>query len=494
MPLKLVTGPANAAKAGEVLGGLRDRLGEEPILVVPAFRDVEHAQRELAERGAVFGARVVRFAWLYETIAERAGYFERSASEVQRELIVEEAVRRSSLTALAASAAQPGFARAALRFVAELERSMVEPARFAEAMRRWAGEGPRRPHAEDVSRLYRRYREGLDAAGLVDSELFAWRALDALRNAPQAWRGTPVFVYGFDDFDPLQLDVLETLSRRCGADVVVSLPFESGREAFRAVAETHGRVAELADEETELEPLDDHYAEGSRAALHHLERGLFADAEPAAVAAGDAVRLHVAGGERAEVELVGAEVLGLLRRGTRPGDVAVAFRDPGRYASLVEQVFGAYEIPFSIDRSLPLRQTALGRGLLALLRCARLEGSADDLLAWLRTPGKLREPHLADALEARVRQAGAESATEARELWEARHWTLEELDRLAHARDAAGLLEALEQELGRLFAAPYVRRAAVLNGPELDDARAYRAAHDALRELRAVARADPGLS
>ena len=37
MPLKLVTGPANAAKAGEVLGALRARVDEEPLLVVPAF-------------------------------------------------------------------------------------------------------------------------------------------------------------------------------------------------------------------------------------------------------------------------------------------------------------------------------------------------------------------------------------------------------------------------------------------------------------------------
>ena len=65
MPLKLVTGPANAAKAGEVLGGLRARVDEEPVLVVPAFQDVEHAQRELAERGAVFGVGVLRFDWLF---------------------------------------------------------------------------------------------------------------------------------------------------------------------------------------------------------------------------------------------------------------------------------------------------------------------------------------------------------------------------------------------------------------------------------------------
>ena len=44
------------------------------MLVVPAFRDVEHAQREAAEKGAVLGAGVVRFAWLFDEIARRAGY------------------------------------------------------------------------------------------------------------------------------------------------------------------------------------------------------------------------------------------------------------------------------------------------------------------------------------------------------------------------------------------------------------------------------------
>ncbi len=44
------------------------------MLVVPTYADVEHAQRELAERGAVFGARVLRFAWLFQEIAARGGY------------------------------------------------------------------------------------------------------------------------------------------------------------------------------------------------------------------------------------------------------------------------------------------------------------------------------------------------------------------------------------------------------------------------------------
>src|SRR3954464_15444160 len=176
MPLTLVTGPANAAKAGEVMGGLRAHLDAEPVLVVPAFEDVEHSQRELADRGAVFGARVLRSGQLFGVIAARAGLSLRVASDLQRDLIVEQAVADSRLRVMAESAARPGFTRAAAAFLEEIEGSMVEPARFTQALRAWAGDGGRGQYAKEVSELYRRYRAGLEAAGLVDKPLFARRA------------------------------------------------------------------------------------------------------------------------------------------------------------------------------------------------------------------------------------------------------------------------------------------------------------------------------
>ncbi len=504
MPLKLVTGPANAAKAGEVLGGLRARVDDEPLLVVPAFEDVEHNQRELAAHEAVFGVHVVRFKRLFAQIATRAGVRGRTASRLQRELIVAEAVRAAGLEALAESAQRPGFVRAATRFVAEVERSlaersaagpaMVEPARLTQALRAWAGDGPRRRYVDEIAEIYRRYRERLDGAGLIDDELFAWRAVSALRERPETWGTTPVFVYGFDDFTPLELAALAALADGAAVDVTVSLPYEPGREAFRATARTHALLRELAGEEVELTALSDHYADGSRDALHALERVLFEDAA-VPVAPGDAVRVHLAGGRRAEVELCAAEVLALLRTGTAPGDVAVVLRDPRPYASTIEQVFGAYGIPYSIDRRLPLRHSGVGRGLLALLRCAAGTASADDLLAYLRTPGRLREPLYADRLEVAVRRDGATTAARARALWEGEGqdgngpFPLDEIDRLAAVRDdPEALLDELARHAGRLFSGPYRRAAHVLEGPELDDARAFQGLGAALRDMRALVR------
>ena len=42
----------------------------------------------------------------------------------------------------------------------------------------------------------------------------------------------------------------------------------------------------------------------------------------------------------------------------------------------MEQVFGAYGVPYSLDRALPFAHTGLGRGLLALIRCAAAGGHA----------------------------------------------------------------------------------------------------------------------
>ena len=50
MPITLITGPANAGKAREVMAAVRRHLahGEEPLLIVPTRADAEHYRCELA--------------------------------------------------------------------------------------------------------------------------------------------------------------------------------------------------------------------------------------------------------------------------------------------------------------------------------------------------------------------------------------------------------------------------------------------------------------
>jgi ATP-dependent helicase/DNAse subunit B len=495
VPLTLVTGPANAEKAGFVLGAYRAALEEEPILVVPTFADVDHYRRELAGAGAVFGVRVVAFSGLMREIARRGGVGGRALSRLARERVAGAAIARVRLEALAAAAATPGFVEALLRLVTELEEQRIATGRWWAAMRAWGEREPARAaYAEELARLYGAYRDGLRAIDRRDRVLHDQVALDALRLEPARWGATPVFLYGFDDLQPLQRDAIETLAVHAGAPVTVSLAYEPGRAAFAGRGETFQELMALGPDHVELPALAEHY---ERPALHALERTLFEPPASERQDPGDALMLLEGGGERAEIELVGAHVARLIgERAFAPEDVAVVLREPREHAALLEQVFGELEIPYALDRMIAAGHTALGRGLVALLRCALASGSADDLLAWLRTPGKLARPDLADRLEQRARIEGKATAAQARELWEADHpdFVLHEIDRVAAAAgDPAALCRRLSAECGALFAAPHRGEARVLAGPEALDARVAGALRSALGELGRLAAVDRAL-
>ncbi len=487
MPLTLVLGPANSAKAGEVLGSFAAAAPRGALLVVPTAADADHYGRELAAGGTVLGT-VLTFSGLAAEIGRRAGYLGRRLSPLQRDYAIRQAVADAPLTLLAESAGARGFALAAGELFAELERSLITPERFAGALRAWAAQDERRAtYARELAAIYTAYRRTLAQLDRDDVELYAWRALDALRAAPGRWGAEPVFFYGFDDLTPLERDAVETLSRVAGVEVTVSLTFEPGRAALSARAETVEELRPLASRVLELPALDEHYATGSRAALHHLERGLF---EPGfdRVEPGGAVALLEAGGERAEAELVAHEVLALMRDGIPAEDIVVVYRSIATVAPLLERVFESYGIPLAGERRVRFAHTALGQALRALARCAWLDegpGRAEDLLAYLRAPGLLERPELADRLEAELRREELAGAEQARARL---GWQLEEIDALRAAADPLG---ELARHARRLFALPYRGAAPQLEGAEQLDARALATLLHACEELAELGRALP---
>ncbi len=494
--LTLVTGPANSAKARVVLERYRAQLARGPILVVPTSADALHYRRELAASGIVLGARVESFGGLMREIAGRAGLGGRPLGEGARERVVAAAVAEAPLELLRPSAAAPGFLAAATRLVAELGARRIESPRLTAALRMWATSdddapaGRRRDYCEEVAAIYAGYRRRLERLGRLDEEQHRGRALDAIRLDPSRWGRTPVLLYGFDDLDSLQLDAVETLAR-C-ADVVLSLPYEPGRLALVGRAATFETLRPGAGEVVAMPARVEHYEAEARRTLHHLERALFEEDAPQ-VAGGAALRLLEGDTERGELELVGAEVKGLLGAGHRPEDIAVVMRSVARSRPLIAEVFGELGIPVGVAGSVRFADTAAGRGLIGLLRAALADGDAEDLLAWLRAPGLLERPELADRFEAELRRAGVRRAAAAREAWE--HFPLDGMDRLRAAaqRGPGALLERTGAELERLLAAPHRRRAAVLDAGELGEARVIAGAARLLAELRELTAADASL-
>jgi ATP-dependent helicase/DNAse subunit B len=450
MPLTLITGPANSAKAGEVFSAYAAQRRRGALLVVPTISDALLYSRELAaQQSGVIGGSVLTFSGLSREIAKRVGYDARRVSSLQRERLLRRALKRTPLRTLSESAETDGFPAAALELISELERSLITPARFERAV------------GGDLGAIYRAYIDQLERSGTVDAELFAWRALDALRADPGRWGVTPVFFYGFDDLTPLERDAIETLSRIAGAELAVSLTYEPGRTALAARAETVEELRPLAERVIELPALDTYYKDS---ALHFLERNLF-EAAPERIDPGRAVRLLEAGGERAEIELVAAEVLELLGAGTPAGEIAVVFR--GGPSALVERVFTEYGVPVALATEIPFEHTTLGRGLLALARCALLDGApASELIAYLRSPGVYERT---DQAEATVLREGIRTAVQARERLNLNLREIDDFDVRYQAR--------------RLLAAPRRGSAALLDPDAELDARALAVLERSLEEL-----------
>jgi ATP-dependent helicase/DNAse subunit B len=510
--LNLITGPANAEKAGAVLDAFRAEVarGSEPLLVVPTQPDVGHYRRELAGGGVVFGAEVLRFGWLVNEIARRCGVYGGALARLECERVAAASIEAADLHVLAparTAAGGLGLARALADLAAELEEQRVDAGRLIVAMRAWAQAEPARAqYATELGALYAAYRDRLAALKRDDEPLRTARVLDALREQPGRWGRTPVFLYGFDELTPLQLDAVEALAQT-DAPVTVSLTHEAGRAVFSARAATYERLVAVAGpNHTVLRAQRRHYASASREALHHLERELFESeleparlfggpAAPPSVDPGMAVELLEGGGPRAEAELVAATVARLVRdEGMAPDEVAVVVRRLENAGAIV-RALGEAEIPYAFERRLAARGTALGRGLIALLRCSGPDGTAADLVAYLRTPGVVRQLDRVDRLEARARREGAASAAAARALWESDQWPIEAIDRVAAAaaRGPGELVRRLAAEVSLLLAAPFRRASHVLAGPELLDARAAGALRGTLRRLGSLADADPAL-
>jgi ATP-dependent helicase/DNAse subunit B len=380
--LALLVGPANAGKVATLLDRYAAALDREPVLLVPNRGEVERIERDLLTRApALVGGWIGTFDDLFELLV-RSGADRPVLTGLQRRLVVARVVAGTELAGLGASSRYDGFVETLTETVADLEAATVRADEL---------DG-------DLARLYSGYLGELERLGVTDPEGRACSAADRIGRDLDAWSGAPVFVYGFEDLTGPQWATLEALAGR--TEVVVSLPYEPGRVAFAALERTATDLAELAGGEIEELPAQGWY---EAPPLAHLERGLFTEARAEPPALDGAIRFLEAAGTRASLELVGEEILSLLRAGMPAQEIAVLTPSIDRLRAPLETAFGGLGVPFAVDGPIRLRRTPLGRALLGLVRFAWLEGSRRELFAFLRSPYSGMPRSRADFVEGRLR-------------------------------------------------------------------------------------------
>lgn len=412
MPLKLIHGPPNSGKRGEVLRAFRGALDRDPVLVLPTTDDVFDFERELAERGAVLGGSAMVFAALFHNVATAAGAppgAKLSAAQRLRAISVAIAERRGDLGPLRRSAARPRFAGALERLLDELQAAGVEPAEVEASAATLEGSA----YLSDLAALYSGYEEVRLRTGRTDAHGIAREAISHLRRDGSFWGARPVFLYGFDDLTENQFELVDALADL--TEVTVALPYEEGNAALEARGRLLGQLRERigAAEEvlTEANP-----GNTLSPLLFHLTI-TFGAPRPRRAEPDGSLSLLRSAGTRAEAEAIAAHVSRLVHGGADPAEIAIALRDPSRRGAEIAAALEANGVATALEAKLPVGRTSVGGALVALLETEFGGRRATDFLRYLRGPSGW-PAHTVDWFERKLRRQRVRDAETALQHWE----------------------------------------------------------------------------
>ena len=411
--ISLVIGPPNAGKLGFLLDWWGALASRRPLLVVPTRRDVSDLTLELLERqGALLGAAAV--GTFDELVQVVRGESVPAMTSLQRLLTIRGLLRDRALQRLDAISDLPGAVPAVAALLHELDQSGPSPADVLASLQAWAAAGGEPSAlADDVCRLYAGYRAACERGDGGDGADGLHAAIEHLAmSAAGTWQ-RPVACYGFATFSPLQRRLLQCLA--LSAPVALSLPSESRRPLGEVVAVEVEAWRAAGAHIVELPAQPQAY---SSPGLAYLERHFFVEgSEIARTADGpcttegplSGVRFLLSSGQRAEVESVAREIVGLLGQGVAPDDIGVVVRGLGARARRLVQVFRAFDIPCRLDTASALGATGLGHALMAALRgVARADAAA--MLTFLRSAYGSAPSATVDGLHAELLAAGGVGA------------------------------------------------------------------------------------
>ena len=379
------------------------------LLIVPEQASFQ-TEKALASRSARRGywrAEVLTFSRLAQRVVEDAGrpveFLSRGARRLALRRLV--ATDPERLSAFGAAVRTPGFLSHLDRFVDELLGEEISPETLLGSAERLS-ETAARQRVEQLARLYAAYLEWVGPQRL-DPRQKLTHLRDCIAGA--AWlRGASVRVDGFSSFSAQEAAALVAMAQ-VAREVHVTLlpapdaPLPAALGAvdplllFRRTRQTQARLVHLFTQAGVelLEPLRLRASPPPRFAarpqLARLEAGLARlgseDSRtgaardhagtletPAAQATGDArepgVRIMSCATRREELRQAARDIRTRIitaQGRLRFRDFAVITRDLAPIAGLVAEVFDDYEIPYFLDRRLPLAAHALPRCVLALL-------------------------------------------------------------------------------------------------------------------------------
>jgi len=380
----ILIGAAGSGKTSLLIAALLESeegaFWNESWVLLPTRLQTEAFREALTKQAGTLPLFNIRFFEVYELynhILNLASVPQRTIHQAAADRILRHVIDGLQLPYYQRIADKPGFVQLVGDFIKELKQSLVTPEAFAAYAHR--------PKDHDIARIYTGYQQFLQASQLVDRDGAGWVALECLRQAPPLAAHVGLLaVDGFDNFTPLQVELLNALAGQA-EESLLTLTYEEQRQhdAGRIFARTLERLTRRGV--WVVQPHQPSHALPRLDALRHLERELFA-IQPRQTPALGALHLIEAPDPRNEVKAVLRAIKTLLLGGAHPESILVVMRDVGRYAAALRQSAAAYGVPAVVRQPESVLSNPAVRMVLGLLDLHRYDFPRRQLLDVLRSP------------------------------------------------------------------------------------------------------------
>jgi ATP-dependent helicase/nuclease subunit B len=419
---RFLLGPAGTGKTFRCLAEIREALragpSGPPLILLAPRQATFQLERQLLADPALQGytrVQILSFQRLADFVLEQTGApIPPLLSEDGRSMVLHALLgrRRKDLEIFHASAGLAGFARQLSLELRELQRRQISPDSLrALAERPEVGESLRRKLG-DLSLLLTDYLTWLREHNLRDADCLLDLAGDALKRSSVPLLAGSLWLDGFAEMTPQELDLVAAVAPRCQemtlAFCMENLPPKTASSWLsiwtgieKNFRQCWDRLSAVPDARltTEILTRQQHGRFKDSPALRHLEAKWTQPADFGGVAPGESLRAVVCATPGSEAVLAAQEILRFVRSGGRFREIAVLLRAMEGYQDSLRRVFSRYDIPFFMDRREKVAQHPLAELTRSVLRAAAFGWRNDDWFGALKTGMVAPEEEEIDRLE-----------------------------------------------------------------------------------------------
>ncbi len=437
MSLKLILGPSGCGKSRRLfetaLEDAAQNPGRQHIILVPEQFTMQTQQSlcSLSQSGGILNIDILSFSRLAVRVFEETGVRRKTLlKETGKTLLLRLIADREAagLSLLSGAVDRPGVLGELKSILSEMDQYEITDEEIQRMVSECSGRPVLAQKLAQLSVLREKYRQFQEAHQMQTAETVP-EALCRRIPASRMLEGSRIYLDGFTGFTPAQLDVLSGLMRKAER-VTAAFTIDAGTNAFsrpreeelfaltKKTVQALGRIA--AETGTVIESTlvmkqsgTGRFSEGSE--LQYLEAHLFRPGRRNPFPGQDdrhQIRILSCANPAEEAQAAVAWIRRLTRTNENGGetlryrDIAVVAGDFPTYAEHLRRAFGRAEIPYFVDRSVPVTLNPAFEFVRAAFAILDANYSYESMMAFFRTGFVLDDRETVDILENYLLAAG----------------------------------------------------------------------------------------